>query len=232
MSTYYNRISLNIAKYLFYILLLLKINLLNSILFLDWFKGFMVNNISENQQYNPSDSIFKKVKYMVLYALNPIQVLEEKKFHKWYLYLILPAVGWMLFFLQVGLDKYYNFWRVLLISLLGLVMGYIFVAVTGWLLTLILNNLGNYLRNDQVISLIALSHTYMASSVLLGLIYNIFGHSSSASFGIAGLMCTLLPIYAGIRTLSKNRVFLAPTLATLVGILLLISWQFILKIVN
>jgi len=210
----------------------LKITLLNSILFLDYFKGFKVDNINDNQEFNPSDNIFKKLKYMIFYALNPIQVLEEEKFHKWYLYLILPAFGWMLFFLQVGLDKYYGFWKVLIISLLGLIMGYIFVAAIGWLLTLILNNLGNYLRNDQVISLIALSHTYMVSSVLLGLIYNIFGHSSSASFGIAGLMCTLLPIYAGIRTLSKNRVFLAPILATLVGILLLVSWQFIITIVN
>lgn len=191
-----------------------------------------MDNINDNQEFNPSDNILKKLKYIIFYALNPIQVLEEEKFHKWYLYLILPAVGWMLFFLQVGLDKYYVFWRVLIISLLGLIIGYIFVAGIGWLLTLILNNLGNYLRNDQVISLIALSHTYMASSVVLGLIYNIFGNSSSASFGIAGLMCTLLPIYAGIRTLSRNRVFLAPILATLIGILLLVSWQFIITIVN
>jgi hypothetical protein len=186
----------------------------------------------DTSEFNQLDTVWKKIKYIIFYALNPIGILSESTFHRWYLYLILPAVGWMLFFLQVGLDKYYGFWKVLLMVIIGLISGYSFVGAIGFIMTFILSYLGKELKNDQVISLIALSHTYMASSMFLGLIYNIIGFNSSASFGIAGLMCTLLPIYAGIRTLSKRKPFMAPLLTTLVGVLLLMSWQLIIVIVS
>jgi hypothetical protein len=177
----------------------------------------------DTSEFNQLDTVWKKIKYIIFYALNPIGILSESTFHRWYLYLILPAVGWMLFFLQVGLDKYYGFWKVLLMVIIGLISGYIFVGAICFIMTFILSYLGKELKNDQVISLIALSHTYMASSMFLGLIYNIIGFN---------LMCTLLPIYAGIRTLSKRKPFMAPLLTTLVGVLLLMSWQLIIVIVS
>lgn len=180
------------------------------------------------------DSIFKKIKYWLLFALNPVAVLKEEKIHKWYLYLILPSVGWMIFFLQVGLDKnrngYFATGRIILLTFMGLIIGYIAVGLIGALLTFILAALGKKSRLDQVISNIALSHTYMTFSVILGLVYSLFGYNSAATFGITGLLCTLLPIYAGIRTLTKGSSFLAPLLATVVGVLLLAAWQLIMYI--
>lgn len=184
--------------------------------------------------YQKQDNIFKKIKYMLLFALNPIAVLKEEKKHKWYLYLILPAVGWMIFFLQVGLDKnrngYFPTGKIILLTLMGLIIGYIAVGLIGTLITFILAFLKKNSRLDQVITTIALSHTYMTFSVILGLIYSLFGYNSAATFGITGLLCTLLPIYAGIRSLSKENTFLAPILATVVGVLLLASWQLIMLI--
>ena len=177
-----------------------------------------------------TDNIFKRIKHFILFALNPINILEDETHHKWFIYLILPALGWMLFFLQVGLDKSLTFFGVVFISLLGFVFGYIVVGLVGFLLKLLLVSTKKLIRTDQIISVVALSHTYMTFSVILGLIYNLFGYSSSASFGITGLLCTLLPIYAAIRSLNKKRVFLAPLLATLVGVILLASWQLILII--
>ncbi len=196
--------------------------------------GYIMDENTSQTTNHKEDSILKKIKYMLLFALNPMAVLKEEKIHKWYLHLILPAVGWMIFFLQVGLDKnrngYFATGKIILLTSMGLIIGYIAVGLIGALLTLILASLGKKTRLDQVISSIALSHTYMTFSVILGLIYNLFGYNSAATFGITGLLCTLLPIYAGIRSLSKRSTFLAPILATVVGVLLLASWQLIMYI--
>lgn len=172
-----------------------------------------------------------RLKSFLLFALNPAEIMKVRKPYNWFLFLIYPAVGWMIFFMQVGMDKYMG-WGILLIALLGLVVGYIAVGAIGFLIAFILARMGMDIRNDQVITLIAMSHTYMLFSVLLGLIYRIFGSSSASAFGITGLLCTLLPIYAGIRILGKKKAFLPPLLATLAGVLLLFSWQIVIAIVS
>ena len=173
-------------------------------------------------------------KAFLLTALSPSGILKEKKKQKWYLYLIYPAIGWLLFFLQVGMERFrqgsYTAWTVILVCFLGLIFGYIIVGIIGAILDFILSHNKMEVRFDQVVSLIAMSHTYMIFSLVLGLLYNIFGNSSAATFGISGLLCTLLPIYAGIRTLGKGRAFMPPLMATLAGIILLGSWQLILAI--
>ncbi|MFO7611038.1 MAG: hypothetical protein R6W99_00925 [Clostridia bacterium] len=183
-----------------------------------------------------SEGFFGRFKYLVLLSLNPVGLLKSSEKHKWYIYLVFPATGWLLFFLQIGIERFrqgmFTAWTVILISFLGLVAGYLVVGFIGWMLAYILAYLGYEMAPDKVIALIAMSHTYMVFSVLLGLIYNLFGNSSSASFGIAGLLCTLMPIYAGIRTLGKGKAFLPPLIATLVGVILLFSWQLILIIVS
>lgn len=196
----------------------------------------MEKNIGSGTKSSSSVGFFAKIKSFAVFALNPTGVLKLKEKQKWYLYLIYPAVGWFLFFLQIGMERFrqgtYSVGKVILISLLGLVIGYIIVGIIGAIIDFILSYYKIELRFDQVVSLIALSHTYMLFSVLLGLIYNIFGNSSSATFGISGLLCTLLPIYAGVRTLGKGRAFMPPLMATLAGVILLSSWQLILAIVG
>lgn len=185
----------------------------------------MNNNEKNNKIIN------SKFKPFFLLALNPADIAKEKKPYNCFLYLIYPAIGWMIFFLQVGLDKFSGF-KVVITMLLGLLIGYIAVGVIGFVIAYILARLGMDITSDQVITLISMAHTYMLFSVLLGLIYRIFGSSSSSVFGITGLMCTLLPIYAGIRMLAKDKAFLPPLLATLTGIMLLFSWQLIIAIVS
>jgi len=194
----------------------------------------MDKNIVTGTKSGSSGGFFTKVKNFALFALNPTGVLKRKERQKWYLFLIFPAVGWLLFFLQVGIERYrqgmYSAWKVIFICLLGFIIGYIMVGVIGAIIDFILSRSKMELRFDQVVSLIALSHTYMVFSVVLGLIYNLFGNSSAATFGISGLLCTLLPIYAGVRTLGRGKAFMPPLLATLAGVLLLGSWQLIIVI--
>lgn len=196
----------------------------------------MDKNIDSGKKSAFSGGFFAKVKGFTVFALNPSGVLKSKEKQKWYLYLIFPAVGWLLFFLQIGMERFrqgsYSAGKVILISLLGLIIGYIMVGVIGAIIDFILSYYKIDLRFDQVVSLIALAHTYMVFSVLLGLIYNLFGNSSAATFGISGLLCTLLPIYAGVRTLGKGRAFMPPLLATVAGVILLASWQLILVIIG
>lgn len=174
------------------------------------------------------------MKNFIFQALNPVSVLKTERRLKWHLFLFFPATGWFLFFLQVGIERYrqlvFNAWNVIAISLLGFIFGYLAVGLAGWLVSFVLAQIRMDTRMDQVISLIAMSHTYMVVSMVLGLIYNLFGNSSSASFGIPGLMCTLLPIYSGIRSLGRGKAFLPPLLATATGVLLIFTWQLILAI--
>ena len=107
-------------------------------------------------------------------------------------------------------------------------MGYIVVGLVGLGVAAVLKSMQRPVRSDAVISTIALSHTYMVFSLVLGLIYSAFGVNSSTTFGVAGLLCTLLPIYSGIRTLGRGNAFLAPLLATCVGAALLACWRLIM----
>jgi hypothetical protein len=191
-----------------------------------------------NEAANPfqikTKVLIKKLKGLFVYALNPAKILTENKQHKWHLHLILPAAGWMLFFMQVALDKndmyYVSAGSIVLFSLLGLVAGYITVGLVGWLTSFILGLMQKKISYGTVISCIAMSHTYMFISLVMGFIYRAFGMSSSAVFGIAGLLCTLLPIYSGLRTLGKQSAFFAPLMATLIGVLLLGVWNLIMLI--
>jgi hypothetical protein len=178
--------------------------------------------------------LMKAVKRFILYALNPTAILKEEKRSSWYYHLILPAVGWMLFFLQVGIYKnsqsYYPFGRILLLSLTGLVIGYASVFAISCILSFMLTLWGLHIRADHAISCVSMSHTYMTFSVVLGLVYSIFGSISPSSFGIAGLLCTMLPIYAAIRSLGNKNAYMPPVLASVIGVLMLAGWQLILYI--
>ena len=149
----------------------------------------MDKNNNSGTSSSSDNGFFAKVKIFAVFALNPSGVLKNKEKQKWYLYLIFPAVGWFLFFLQIGMERFrqgsYSAGKVILISLLGLIVGYIVVGIIGALIDFILSYYKIDLRFDQVVSLIALAHTYMVFSVLLGLIYNLFGNSSAATFGIS-----------------------------------------------
>jgi hypothetical protein len=70
----------------------------------------------------------------------------------------------------------------------------------------------------------------MVFSLILGFIYRAFGLSSSATFGIAGLLCTLLPIYTGLRAIKGKSAYFAPMIATLIGTMLIGVWGLIMLI--
>jgi hypothetical protein len=187
------------------------------------------NSISVNRS-----GIFKKFMGFILYALNPVKTLKEEKKLRWYYHLIIPAVGWMLFFLQVGIYNgsqfSYPFGKILLLSLTGLALGYFCVLAISCLLVPLLAIWKIRIRTDQAVSCVALSHTYMVLSAVIGLVYSIFGSISPSSFGITGLLCTMLPIYSAIRSLGNKKAFAAPVLASVVGVLMLAGWQLILII--
>ncbi len=176
----------------------------------------------------------ESIKHIIFLMLNPSSVLTDGQVHKWYLDLILPAFAWMLFFLQVGLDRHrqsgYPPGKIVLLSFIGLIAGYVVVFLTGILMSMLLTVFGKNIRLQLGISCIALSHTYKTFSLILGLLYNFFGYSSSVAFGTVGLLATLLPVYSGIRGLTRGTTFLAPVLAALIGLIFLVFWQLVLKI--
>ena len=193
-----------------------------------------MSNETSNPFPNQERFLIKKLKGLLVYALNPAKILTEEKQHKWYLHLIFPAAGWMLFFLQAALDKNDRYYvpagSIMLVSLLGFVVGYITVGLIGRLTSYILGLTKRKVSYGSAISCIAMSHTYMFISLVMGFIYRAFGMNSSAVFGIAGLLCTLLPIYSGLRTLGRQGAFFAPLMATLIGVLLLGVWNLIMLI--
>lgn len=170
----------------------------------------------------------EKFKHAIILLLNPGQILDDKKKYKWYLFLLYPALGWSLFFLQVYLSQHINSISTLTQMLvISFVLGYIVNLIIGVTLTWILRSIKRRIEYDNVISCISLSHTYMFFSLILGFIYRIFDPSASVSFGVAGVLCTLLPIYAGIRNLGSKNPFIPPLLATYVGVVMLFFWKLI-----
>lgn len=170
----------------------------------------------------------EKLKNAIILLLNPGQILDDRKTYKWYLLLFYPAAGWSLFFLQVYLSQHINSVSTLIQMLIvSLILGYLVNLFIGVSLTWILRLIKRRIEYDNVISCISLSHTYMFFSLVLGFIYRIFDPSASVSFGVAGVLCTLLPIYSGIRNLGSKNPFVPPLLATYVGVIMLFFWKLI-----
>jgi len=170
----------------------------------------------------------EKLRNALIIFFNPSLILDNKKKYRWYLLLLYPAVGWSLFFLQVYLSQHLDRVGALVKMLIvSFVLGYAVNLFIGVSLTWILRYIRRRIEYDNVISCISLSHTYMFFSLILGFIYRIFDPSASVSFGVAGVLCTLLPIYAGIRNLGSKNPFVAPLLATYVGVIMLFFWKLI-----
>ncbi len=172
-----------------------------------------------------------KLKKAIIYLLNPSLILDNNNKYRWYFFLLYPAAGWSLFFLQVYITQHYNSISTLIKMLvISFVLGYIVNLFIGITLTWILRSIKHRLEYDNVISCISLSHTYMFFSLILGFLYMFFDPASSVTFGVTGVLCTLLPIYSGIRNLGSKHAFIPPLLATYVGVIMLFCWKLIMII--
>ncbi len=170
----------------------------------------------------------EKFRHALILLLNPGQILDDNKKYRWYLFLLYPATGWSLFFLQVYLSQHIDSLNTLIkMVTISFAIGYTVNLFIGVSLTWILRSIKRRIEYDNVISCISLSHTYMFFSLVLGFIYRIFDPSISVSFGVAGVLCTLLPIYSGIRNLGSKNPFVPPLLATYVGVIMLFFWKLI-----
>ncbi len=170
-----------------------------------------------------------KIKQAIIHLLNPSTILDDRKKYKWYFFLLYPAAGWSLFFLQVHLSSdTASSSSVLKILLISFAIGYAVNFIIGITLTFILKLIKKRIEYDNVITCISLSHTYMFFSLVLGFIYRIFDKSISVTFGVTGVLCTLLPIYSGIRNLGTKHPFIPPLLATYVGVIMLFFWKLIM----
>ena len=170
-----------------------------------------------------------KLKLAIIYLLNPSMILDNKKQYKWYLFLLYPAAGWSLFFLQVHLGSEAGSTASIVKTLIiSFVTGYVVNLIIGITLTWILRMIKRRIEYDNVITCISLSHTYMFFSLVLGFIYRIFDKGAAVTFGITGVLCTLLPIYSGIRNLGTKHPFIPPLLATYVGVIMLFFWKLIM----
>ena len=177
------------------------------------------------------NNIISKAKRTFQYMLNPGIALNSESKQKWFLFLLMPATAWALFFLQVHISQYKGGEKSLwLMIAAGFLAGYIINMFMGFSLALLLRLMKREVRYGNVIAHISLSHTYKFFSLIIGFIYMLFGTNVSASFGIAGLLCTLMPIYSGIRGLVKGKPFVPPLLATYAGLLMLVCWKAIIWI--
>ncbi len=193
-----------------------------------------MNDFTKNSVIPTLKSFIKKSKRFILFALNPASAINSQTNYKWYLYLIFPSFGWMLFFMQTGLDRameyYVSAGSIIGISLLGFAAGYVTVGLVSYFVLQIMKASKIEIEYSNVAVCIAMSHTYMIFSLVLGFVYRIFGTGSSAAFGVAGLLCTLLPIYSGIRTLGGKNAYFAPLVTTVIGFFMLCMWGAIMLI--
>ncbi|PRR83694.1 YIP1 family protein [Clostridium vincentii] len=168
--------------------------------------------------------------------LNPATVMEkysEKKSS--YLLLMVSSIAYLLFFLQVGIDKLrvgtVEVGYVIKIALIGFVVGYLgvlLVSILIWMMTKLFK--GDWSLN-KVTGCIAISYSstlvYMVCGILAQLI---LGWNTAITFGITGLLWSLFPVANSIKKITKNNISATVIITTISGILFMFIWSLILII--
>ncbi|WP_448522442.1 hypothetical protein [Pseudothermotoga sp.] len=146
--------------------------------------------------------------------------------------LLVPALGFGLFFLQTGLDLFKTGQKpmdfVYTVSLVGVGYGALLVPFFGVLLWLFLKISKSKVSFKEAISATCLSYSGLLVYTALGTIFSILlNWRTSIAFGATGVVWSMGATMGTIRQLSGGKTALSVVLSTLFGILVLLSWYYV-----
>lgn len=164
---------------------------------------------------------------------NPASFVENRlKDANLFFSLLVPALGFGLFFAQTGLDlfktgqKPMNF--VYTVTAAGVVYGALFVPFLGVLLWIFLKIARSKVSFKETISAMCLSYSGLLVYTLFGMIFSpLLNWRTSVVFGVSGVVWSMGTLMGTIRQLSNGKTALSVFLATIFGVLVLFSWYYV-----
>ncbi len=179
------------------------------------------------------EKMIKHPKVSLLKWMNPAGMLEhELEKVPWYIAIIISGIAFGLLFWQTGLDqravKEIGIPEIATLAIKGILMGTLGVIVLSFFVWVFIRITNKSISLEQAIKQMALSYTAPMVGLLFGLILNIaFGSRTAIAFGISGVLWSLNPIFRTIKKASKDRIFLSLFLTTAIGLIVMLSWDFL-----
>ena len=144
--------------------------------------------------------------------------------------MVISALAFGMFFLQTGLDLYKTgqkgFSYLLMSGGVGLLYGLIGIPLIGALIWVILKAMKTEKGIKSAISSFCLSYSGALIYGALGLIFSLaLGWKTSVAFGVTGVLWAIGPMIVTIREMTGGKNSLSIPIATLVSVVVLISWS-------
>ena len=164
---------------------------------------------------------------------NPSGVLKSVLMNRqWYLSVVVSALAFGLFFLQTGLDLYRTgqtgYMSVVLSLAVGIGYGAVVIPLLALLLWAILKIGRVEMSMTQGISVFCLSYSGALIYGLAGLVFSlVMGWQTALAFGVSGVIWAVGPMTYTIRNVAGGSHRLSIPLATLAGVIVLVSWYYI-----
>ena len=162
--------------------------------------------------------------------VSPAGALKGALSSRWYLGLAVSALAFGLFFIQTGLDLYktgQKEWSFVLLSAgTGVAYGLVVIPLIASVMWVILKAAKTDKSLLQAVSAFCLSYSGALVYGILGLVFSLaMGWKTSVAFGVTGVLWAIGPMMFTIRELTGGKNALSVPLATLVGVMVLISWS-------
>jgi RNA polymerase subunit RPABC4/transcription elongation factor Spt4 len=144
-------------------------------------------------------------------ALHPDILYQKKEELPWYLFILFPVFSYLFLFMQIGLDRvglgFIEPLGVLSEVIYGLILGIILFFALAFILYIIAVINKKSLELTKLLSCIGISHLLPFNIIFLGFLLRFFtGWSTSVTFGITGVLITLIPILNLIMYIYKNKI--------------------------
>lgn len=148
----------------------------------------------------------------------------------WMLSVTVSSVAFGLLFLQTGLDLYKTGQKelsfIILSGAAGVVYGLIAIPLMGALIWAILKLAKSDKGIKWAISSFCLSYSGALIYGLLGIAFSLLlGWKTSVAFGVTGVLWAMGPMIVTIREMTNGKNSLSIPIATLAGILVILSWS-------
>lgn len=149
---------------------------------------------------------------------------------KWYFSVAISGLAFGLFFVQTGLDLYKTgqkgFEFVLISGGTGILYGIVAIPMIGALLWAILKMYKSDKDIKTTVSSFCLSYSGALVYGTLGLLFSLaFGWKTSIAFGVTGVLWAIGPMIIGIREMTKGRNGMSIPIATVISVVVLVSWS-------
>ncbi len=173
------------------------------------------------------------VRQILAYLIDPAQFLKRNmEGLPWYFSVLISGVAFLLLFLQSGLDMYraakIDLIKVFLLAAIGLFFGIVVIVLLALFIHLIAMIVGYRAPLSKTIKLFTLSYAASLIYLIMGLIFSLaLSWNTSIAFGVTGILWTMRPLIATIKSMFKERELISVIISSLCGVFVIVMWSLI-----